>query len=328
MSRKRPPATGARGNERMDNVKIFSGTANPPLAGAIAAATGKELSRAVIERFPDGEQIVKIEEDVRGRDVFIIQPTCPPGDENLFQLAIFIDCARRASAGRITAVIPYFGYARQDRKDEGRVPITAKLVANILTVAGTNRVLTVDLHAAQIQGFFDIPVDHLYAGPLLSAHYKSLGLQNACILSPDPGSIKMAQGFARRLGMGLAIVDKRRVSAEETEMRHIIGSVKNRPVIIVDDMITTAGTISQAALIAREHGATGVHVGATHAIFCGDAYKRLKEADVSEIAVTDTVLLPGPWVESLKIKVLSVADMLGEAIRRIHRNESISAMFS
>jgi len=312
----------------MDDVKIFSGTANLALAKAIAATVGKDLSHATIGRFPDGEQFVKIEEDIRGRDVFIVQPTCPPGDENLFQLVIFIDCARRASAGRITAVIPYFGYARQDRKDEGRVPITAKLVANIITVAGADRVLTIDLHAPQIQGFFDIPVDHLYAGPLLSAHYRSMGLEDACVLSPDTGSIKMAQGFARRLGMGLAIVDKRRLSPEETEMRHIIGNVKDRPVVIVDDMIATAGTISQAAQIAREHGATGVYIGATHAIFCGEAYKRLKAADVSEIAVTDTVALPAPWIENMKIKVLSIAGILGEAIRRIHQNESVSAMFS
>jgi len=311
----------------MDDIIIFSGTANLLLSKAMAEAAEINLSRATISRFPDGEQYVKIEDDVRGRDVFIIQPTCPPTDENLIQLVTFIDCARRASAGRITAVIPYFGYARQDRKDEGRVPITAKLVANIITVAGADRVLTVDLHAPQIQGFFDIPVDHLYAGPLLSAHYKSLGLENACVLSPDVGSIKMAQGFAKRLGMGLAIIDKRRVSPNETEMRHIIGDVKNRPVIIVDDMIATAGTISQAACIARENGANEVYIGATHAVFCGEAYKHLKTANVTEIAITDTVPLPNRWLSDINIKVLSVANLLGEAIRRIHQNKSVSAMF-
>jgi len=311
----------------MDNVRIFAGTSNRPLAEAMVRSIGKELSRVSIERFPDGEQFVKIEEDIRGRDVFIIQSTSPPADENLMQLLIFIDCARRASAGRINAVIPYFGYARQDRKDEGRVPITAKLVANLIVQAGADRVLTIDLHAQQIQGFFDIPVDHLYSGPVLSAHYSELKLENACVLSPDVGSIKMAQGFARRLGVSLAIVDKRRVSPDKTEVRHIVGDVKGRKVILVDDMIATAGTISQAVRIAREHGATEVYVGATHGLFCGEAYHRLMAANVTEIAVTDTVQLPQRWIDKVGVRVLSVADLLGEAVKRIHENRSLSAMF-
>jgi len=308
-------------------MKLFAGSSNPALAKGIAEAAGVALAKATVGRFPDGEQFVKIEEDVRGKDVFLIQSTAPPVDENLMQLLIFIDCARRASAGRITAVLPYFGYARQDRKDEGRVPITAKLAADLIAAAGADRVLTMDLHAAQIQGFFDIPLDHLYAGPLLSNHYRSLGLENACVLSPDVGSIKMAQGFARRLGMGLAIVDKRRVSPESAEVRHIVGDVKGRPVIIVDDLIATAGTISQAAIIAREHGATGVYVGATHAIFCGNAFKRLTDANLAELSVTNTVPVPRRWVEQVGVNILDISGVLGEAIRRIHQNESVSAIF-
>ena len=312
----------------MEEIKIFSGTGNRPLAEAMADVAGVPLSRATILRFPDGEQYVKIEEDIRGRDVFIIQPTSPPTDENLMQLLIFIDCARRASAGRITAVIPYFGYARQDRKDEGRVPISAKLVANIITEAGANRVLTMDLHAQQIQGFFDIPVDNLYAGPVLSAHYRQFPVDNLCVLSPDLGSIKIAQGFAKRLGVSLAIVDKRRVSPDKAEVRHIVGSVKDKRVIIVDDMISTAGTVSQATIIAREHGAREVYVGATHGLFCGDAYSRLTTANITEIAVTNTVQLPRLWIEKVGVKVLSVASLLGEAVKAIHDNRSVSALFT
>ena len=310
----------------MDKLCVFSGTSNPALARGIAEAIGIALGRATITAFPDGETFIKIDEDVRGKDVFIIQSTSPPPNEHLMELLIFIDCVRRASASRITAVIPYFGYARQDRKDEGRVPITAKLVANLLAEAGADRVLTLDLHAAQIQGFFDIPVDHLTGAPVLSRYYAQKGIQNLVIVSPDVGSIKTADAFAHLLGCPLATVDKRRNSPESVEVRSIIGDVKGRVAILTDDMISTAGTLSEAALAVRENGALEVFAAATHPVFCQPAYERLANARVAEVCVLDTIPVSSPPREP-KVTVLTCAPLLGEALKRIHLNQSVSSMF-
>ena len=279
--------------------------------------------------FPDGEISCKIEEDVRGRDVFLVQPTGPPVNENLMELLIMIDCFKRASAERITAVMPYFGYARQDRKDEGRVPITAKLVANLITRAGADRVLAMDLHAAQIQGFFDIPVDHLYASPVIDEHFEKMKLasEDIVVVSPDEGSIKRATGHMKRLGGHLAIIDKRRTDAEKTKQKHIIGSpVEGKVAFIVDDMISTAGSICGAAQAVHEHGAKKIYLAATHGLLCGNAVERIKAAPIDGLIITDTI----PLVlekEIDKITVLGVAPLLGEAIKRIHRNESVSRLF-
>lgn len=312
----------------MPNVKIFSGRAHPGLSQMIADYLGMRLGRVTIEPFPDGELLIKLEEDVRGRDVFFIQPTCPPVNENLVELLVFIDCARRASSERITAVIPYFGYARQDRKDEGRVPITAKLVANLISTAGADRVLTMDLHAGQIQGFFDVPADNLYAEPILGRYYAEQRLEKLVLLSPDVGNAKRARQYATRLNGELAIIDKRRVSGTEAEMSRIIGAVKGKTVLMIDDMITTAGTICSAAELAKREGAVRILVGTTHAVFCGPAIERLQAAPIDEIVVTNTIPLPEQTVRALgKLKVLSVAELMGEAIHRIHKDESVSSLF-
>jgi len=273
--------------------------------------------------FPDGETSCKIDEDIRGRDVYLIQPTCPPANENLMQLLVMIDNCKRASAERVTAVIPYFGYARQDRKDEGRVPITAKLVANLITRAGADRVLTMDLHAAQIQGFFDVPVDHLYAAPVLNEHFlaQQIPSKDLVIASPDEGSIKRALGHMKRLGGELAIIDKRRTSAEETVQANIIEIV-----LMFDDMISTAGSICGAAKVLREHGAREIHVATSHAVFCGPAVERLREANLASLVCTDSIPLSADQIMP-QTKILSIAPLLGEAIKRIHRNESISLLF-
>jgi ribose-phosphate pyrophosphokinase len=279
-------------------------------------------------RFPDGEMLVKVDEDVRGKDVFIIQPTCPPVNDNLMELLIFIDCLRRASAKRITAVIPYYGYARQDRKSEGRTPITAKLVANMLMSAGINRVLTMNLHADQIQGFFDIPVDHLTAAPVLAKHFMDKKIPNTVLLSPDVGNMKFGSDFASRIGGELAVIYKKRVSSESTVAVTMVGSVKGKNVMMFDDMITTAGTVCEAAKLAREHGAVGVYVAATHAVFAGPAVERLAKADFNEIVVTDTIPQRPEVCARLKnLTVLSVSNLVGEAIRRIHEHRSVSALF-
>ncbi|MCA9176900.1 MAG: ribose-phosphate pyrophosphokinase [Planctomycetales bacterium] len=309
-------------------LKVFSGRANLPLAQQICECLRQPLGRVQLGNHPDGENYCKIEEDVRGRDVFLLQPTCPPVNDNLLELLIMIDSCKRASANRITAVIPYFGYARQDRKDEGRVPITAKLVANVITRAGADRVVAMDLHAAQIQGFFDVPVDHLYAGPVLDRHFAALGLtgDEVVVVSPDEGSIKRAIGHNRRIGGKLAIVDKRRSSATQTAQENIIGGpVEGRVALVFDDMISTAGSICGAAQKVHDAGAREIHVAATHAVFCGDAIKRLHDAPISSVVVTDSIPLDN--VDLPKLKVLSVAPLLAEAIRRIHHNQSISQMF-
>jgi ribose-phosphate pyrophosphokinase len=307
---------------------LFSGRANRELSGRISDYLGTPLGQAKIEPFPDGELMVKLEEDVRGRDVFIIQPTCAPVDAMLMELLVFIDCARRASAERITAVVPYFGYARQDRKDEGRVPITAKLVANLITVAGANRVLTIDLHAAQIQGFFDIPVDNLLAEPVFSRYFSQQDLGELVLVSPDVGNTKTARIYADRLGGELAIITKRRISGAEVEAGHIIGDVKNKTVLMMDDMVSTAGTVCQAAKLCKDKGAQRVLVGASHGVLCGPAVERIREAPIDEVVVTDTVPVSNEKAEAIgNLKVLSVAALIGEAIHRIHNNESVSSLF-
>lgn len=311
-----------------NGVVIFGGTASSALADRICAYLELPRGRATISRFPDGETLVKIEEDVRGKDCFVVQSTSPPVNDNLMELLIFIDCLRRASAKRITAVIPYYGYARQDRKSEGRTPITAKLVANMLSKAGVNRVLTMNLHADQIQGFFDIPVDHLTAAPVLAEHFQSRHLQDAVLVSPDVGNIKFGNDFASRIGGELAVIHKRRTAGDTAVAVRIIGDVKGKKVMMFDDMITTAGTVSEAAKLVRLHGATDIYVGATHGVFAGPALDRLAGAELTEIVVTDTIPATPEVKSRLKnLTVLSVAALVGEAIRRIHEHRSISALF-
>ncbi len=316
-----PKATGYYGD-----LQVFTGTAHPDLAQKIAAYLGIRTGAAVVGRFPDGEINVKIDDDVRGKDVFVVQPTCPPVNDSLMELLILIDCLRRASAGRITAVFPYFGYARKDRKDEGRVPISAKLVANLVVSAGVDRVLALDLHAPQIQGFFDIPVDHLFSSPVMVRHLKTLNLKDMVVVAPDVGGIKMARAYAKSLGAGLAIVDKRRISPEAAEAVHVIGEVEGKTVILVDDMISTAGTITEAARAVASHGAKETLVCATHAVLCGPAVQRLSAAPLRTVIVTDTI----PPAASSGVKnlhVLTISELLGEAIRRIHQSESVSSLF-
>ena len=313
-----------------DGLVIFGGTASSSLTDKICSYLKIERGRAVISRFPDGETLVKVEDDVRGKDCFIVQSTCPPVNDNLMELLIFIDCLRRASAKRITAVIPYYGYARQDRKSEGRTPITAKLVANMVAKTGVNRVLTMNLHADQIQGFFDIPLDHLTAAPVLAQHFldRDRHLKEAVLVSPDVGNIKFGSDFASRIGHELAVIHKRRLNGEVTEAVTIIGDVKGKNVLMFDDMIATAGTVCEAARLVREKGCTGIYVGATHPVFAGRALERLAAAELSEIVVTDTISVPPAILERLpNLTVLSVADLVGEAIRRIHEHRSISALF-
>jgi ribose-phosphate pyrophosphokinase len=307
---------------------IFGGTASGALTDSICKYLGYARGKATIDRFPDGETLVKIEEDVRGKDCFVVQSTCPPVNDNLIELLIFIDCLRRASAKRITAVIPYYGYARQDRKSEGRTPITAKLVANMITSAGANRVLTMNLHADQIQGFFDIPLDHLTAAPVLAKHFVDRNLSRPVLVSPDVGNIKFGNDFASRVGSELAVIHKRRLTGSETVAVTIVGDVKDKNVLMFDDMITTAGTVSEAAKLVRKHGAAGVYVAAAHGVFVGPALERLQDAKLDEIVVTDTIDIPPRMKEGLKnLTVLSVASLVGEAIKRIHVHRSVSALF-
>jgi ribose-phosphate pyrophosphokinase len=311
-----------------ENLKIFSGRSNVPLTAAICKYLGLPVGGAVIDRFPDGEKVIRVEDDVRGRDCFVVQSTCQPVDENLVELLIYLDCLRRASARRVTAVIPYFGYARQDRKDEGRVPITAKLVANLVTTAGADRVLAIDLHARQLQGFFDIPVDHLMGELVLSKHFLDKKIDKLTVVSPDVGNMKIASRYASHLGGELAIVHKRRKGGSEVEAQEIIGEVEGRNVLMCDDIIATAGTVCSAARLIKGRGAEKIYVGATHGVFVADALKRLKEAPIDEVVVTDTIPANGKAKELNKIKVLTVSSMLGEAIKRIHRDESVSSLFN
>jgi ribose-phosphate pyrophosphokinase len=309
------------------SLQIIAGNANRRLADGIAKYLQRPLAEASADRFPDGEINVKINSDVRGSDAFVIQPTCHPVNENLMELLIFIDTLRRASAGRITAVVPYYGYARKDRKDEGRVPITAKLVANLITAAGADRVLTVDLHAQQIQGFFDIPVDHLYAMPVLLRRYREVRLDNLVVVSPDVGGVRVARAYSKALDTPLAIVEKRRLSAEAAEAEFLIGNVEGKNVLMVDDLISTAGTLSQAAKLLKAHGAQSIHVAATHAILCGPAMDRIQQAPIVKVTVTDTIPVGDAVRACPKIEIVSVANILGEAIRRIHKDESVSSLF-
>ncbi len=311
-----------------DNLKIFSGSSNPALAGDVCKYLEIPLGGAKIDHFPDGEKTIRVEDDVRGRDCFVVQSTCDPVDEHLVELLIFLDCLRRASASRVTAVIPYFGYARQDRKDEGRVPITAKLVANMITTAGADRVLAIDLHAHQLQGFFDIPVDHLAGELVLGKYFRDLKINNLTVVSPDVGNMKMASKYATHLGGDLAIVHKKRLSGSKVDAQEIIGEVRGRNILMCDDIIATAGTICSAATLVKKRGADKVYVGATHGVFAPQALDRLAKAPIDRVVVTDTIPLNKTSKKISNIKVLSVAAMLGEAIKRIHRNESISNLFN
>jgi ribose-phosphate pyrophosphokinase len=311
----------------MDSLRVFCGTTSRALADRIAHYLDLPLGRARVDEFPDGELIVKLEEDVRGRDVFIIQSTCAPVNRSLMELLIYVDCLRRASAQRITAVVPYFGYARQDRKDEGRTPITAKLVANLITSAGADRVLTMDLHAAQIQGFFDIPVDHLLAEPVFVDYFSRQDYPKLVLLSPDLGNIKHVRMYAERMRSELAVIDKRRQSGMKTSVLNIIGDVADRTVLMIDDMISTAGTMYEAAKLVRERGAKRVIAAATHPVLCHPAINRLRNAPIDQVIVADTIPLNEEAKELDNLEVLSVGGLLGEAIRRIHQNESVSSMF-
>jgi ribose-phosphate pyrophosphokinase len=313
-----------------NRIRVFSGRANRPLAERIAKCLGDCLGNLNVTPFPDSETSVRIEEDVRGRDVFIVQPTCPPVNDHLMELLVILDAFKRASPYRVTVVLPYYGYARQDRKDQGRVPISAKLVANLLTAAGANRILALDLHAAQIQGFFDIPVDHLMALPVFIKHIRdqNLPMRDVVFVSPDEGRVKMTLNYQKRLGGELAIVDKRRSSATQTQQANLIGaSVKNKIALMFDDMITTAGSICGAAEVAAAHGAREVHVFATHGVLVGKAIDNLRKTEmIKHVVVTDSIPLP-PEKQIPKIKVLSVDHLLADAMKRIHENESVSKLF-
>jgi ribose-phosphate pyrophosphokinase len=318
-------------------LKIFSGRANKPLAEGIARSLSTSLGAPVtlgninLGNFPDGESSVRIDEDVRGRDVFVVQPTCPPVNENLMELLVILDAFKRASPARITAVIPYFGYARQDRKDAGRVPISAKLVADLLTTAGANRVLCLDLHAAQIQGFFNIPVDHLAAVREITAHVKSLSIPSSelVVLSTDEGNVKKALKYQGRLGGQIAVVDKRRASAEETRAEHLIGaSVEGKTVVMFDDMISTGSSMAGAIKVAKLHGAKRIFVCATHGLLVGKAIDHMKDPAIEVLAFTDSIPLSKDKADKLpNVKVISVAPLLANAIRRIHEDQSISDLF-
>src|ERR1041385_7800582 len=306
-------------------MKIFCGTANRPLARSICKSIDLELGKCTIKPFPDGETFIKIEENVRGEDVFVVQPTGPPSNHYLMEMFIMMDALRRASAMRITAVLPFYGYARQDRKDQPRVPITAKLIANLLVAAGVNRILTMDLHAQQIQGFFDIPVDHLYAAPVMYEYLKKKDLTDLVVVSPDVGGLKMAHAYAQTLGGGLAIVAKRRKSATEVESMAVIGEIKGKNVLLVDDLTETAGTLTQAAALLKKKGAKQILACVSHAIVNDIGIERLRKSGIDELITTDTVLLPA--IDGVKVTTLSVAGLLGEAIKRIHNNSSVNSLF-
>jgi ribose-phosphate pyrophosphokinase len=304
---------------------LMAGSANRPLAEEIAQQLETELCRVTLKRFADGEIFVKIDENVRGRDVYIIQPTNPPA-ENLLELLLLMDAARRASAARITAVIPYFGYARQDRKDQPRVAISAKLMANMVSVAGADRVLAMDFHQHQLQGFFDLPVDHLYAAPVFVAHYRQKGLQDVVVVAPDVGSAKMARGFAKRLNGTLAIIDKRRTGPNVAEALNVVGDVAGKNCIIPDDMIDTGGTMAEAVIALKRLGAKDIYICATHALLSGPAVERLSACPVTEVAVTNTILIPAER-RFPTLKVLSIAGLLAKAIGHTHSDQSVSALF-
>ncbi len=312
------------------NTVLFTGNANPALAQEIAASLGIELGRAAVGRFSDGEVTVEIQQNVRARDIFVVQPTCAPAtNENLMELFIMVDALKRASAGRITAVIPYFGYARQDRRPRStRVPISAKVVANMLEAVGVNRVLTMDLHADQIQGFFDIPVDNIYASPVLLADLKTKRYDDLIVVSPDVGGVVRARALAKQLNCDLAIIDKRRQTANVSEVMHVIGEIENRNCVIMDDMIDTAGTLVKAADVLKERGAKNVYAYCTHAVFSGPAIERIKNSALDEVVITNTIPMNAAAKATPKIRQLSVAFLFAETIRRISDGESVTSLFS
>jgi ribose-phosphate pyrophosphokinase len=311
----------------LGELKIFSGSANPQLSREIAEVLGIPLGQARLRRFPDSEVSFQIDENIRGADVFIVQPTCNPVDPSLMELLVMIDAFRRSSAARITAVVPYYGYARQDRKDKPRVPISAKLVANLLSAAGTNRVLTMDLHKAQIQGFFDIPVDHLFAAPVIIDYCSRLHYSNLTMVSPDAGGAERARAYAKRLGAELAVVDKRRTEDGTAEVMNVIGDVRGRTCILQDDIIDTAGTIQKAAIALKENGAERVLACAVHGVLSGPAIERIEKAPLDQLIVTNSIPLSEAGQKCKKIVVLSVARLLGQAIRNIHEETSVSSLF-
>ena len=310
-----------------DKFKIFCGTANEPLADEVCAFLGMARGQAKVTRFSDGEVYIQVLENVRGADVFLMQPTCHPVDEHLMELLLMIDALKRASARRITAVIPYFGYARQDRKDKPRVPVSAKLVADLLTTAGAHRALIVDLHAPQIQGFFNIPVDHLFASPVLVDHFRRLNLPNLTVVSPDAGGVERARFFAKKMDSALAIVDKRRVEMDVTEVMHVIGDVRGRTCLLIDDLIDTAGTLVKTANALLEAGADKIYACASHPVLSGQAVQNLSRSSMVEVVVTNTIPLSEAARNEPKIKVLSIAGLIGRAIQSIHEETSVSRLF-
>lgn len=310
-----------------EGIKIITGTAHKTLSKEVADNLGISLCNATIDTFSDGEFMIQINENVRGTDSFIIQPTCPPVNDNLMELLLIIDALKRASSRRITAVIPYYGYARQDRKVQPRVPISSKLVADLITAAGANRILTVDLHAGQIQGFFNIPVDHLYASPVLLDYMRKKEFKDLVIVSPDAGGVERARAFARKLQCSLAIIDKRREMANVSRVMNVIGDVRDKDVIILDDMIDTAGTTTHAASALKEQGARRVYAASTHAVLSGPAIDRINESVIEEVIVTNTIPLDSKMEKCKKLTVLSIAPLLAEAIKRIHEESSISSLF-
>lgn len=310
-----------------NHIKVFSGNSNRPLAESICSSLGLPLSKAEVKRFSDGETWVEIEENVRGQDVYVIQPTSAPANENLMELLVMIDALKRASATCITAVIPYYGYARQERKVQPRTPISAKLVADLLTAAGANRILACDLHAGQIQGFFNIPVDHLHAAPVLLEYLKSMPVQDMVVVSPDAGGAERARFYAKKLNVPMAMVDKRRPSPNRAEISNVIGEVEGKIAVVIDDMIDTGGTLCKVVDGLLAHGATSVYAVATHGVLSGPAVERIAESKLKELVITDTIAESPTVLKCKKIKVMSVAPLLAEAIRRIHNGDSVSSLF-
>ncbi len=310
-----------------DRLKVFSGTANPCLAKEICAALDQELGDLMLETFSDGEVYLQFQENVRGADLFLIQPTCRPVDHNLMELLLMIDAAKRASADRITAVLPYYGYARQDRKDKPRVPISAKLIASLLERAGADRIMALDLHAAQIQGFFDVPVDHLFSAPVMIEYFKPLGVPDLTVVSPDPGGVERARAFAKRLDAPLAIIDKRREKPNVAEVMNVVGEVEGRNCLMVDDLIDTAGTLVKGAEALLQQGARSVSACATHAVLSGPAVERIENSPLREVVFTNSIPLSDEAKRSSKIKYLSVAPLLARAIQSIHGETSVSSLF-
>jgi len=309
-------------------LKIFAGNSNPHLAEAITRYMGIPLGAATVSSFSDGEIQVEFKENVRGMDVFVLQSTCQPVNDNIMELLVMVDALKRASASRVTAVLPYYGYARQDRKVASRAPITAKLIADIITAAGVDRVLTIDLHAGQIQGFFDIPVDHLYAGPIMAEAIKANHFTSECaVVSPDAGGVERARAFAKRLGSSLAIIDKRRAKPNEAEVMNVIGDVKGKDAILLDDLVDTAGTLVKGAQALENAGARSIYACCTHPVLSGEAVNKLNESAIKKVYITDTIPTDEKFVKCPKLQVESVAPLLGEAISRIHREVSVSELF-